>query len=60
MKILLHLRIQVETLYKPVLCVETEGTNLAAYLHGIYVEQWQQKTYLWIILYHLEASIYYR
>lgn len=30
MKILLHLRIHIETLYKPVLCVETEGTNLAA------------------------------
>jgi len=31
MKILLHLRMEDETLYKPVLCVETEGTNLAAF-----------------------------
>lgn len=30
MKILLHLRIHVETLYKPVLCIETKGTILAA------------------------------
>lgn len=36
MKILLHLQIHVETLYKPVLCAETEGTNSC---FGIYVEQ---------------------
>lgn len=30
MKILLHLQVHVETLYKHVLCAETEETNLAA------------------------------